>query len=573
MQDGTESPGRFAPLGESDCDRRLPLSMWLLLIVFTLTLYSFHLGSERTFTGHECYVAEAAREMVVTGDWLVPRIAGEPWLEKPPLPHWIVAAVGYCAGRVDEFTARLPSALAALIGILLITKLAVQWFGATRGLLTGFIQATSVYTATYARLAESDIYLWVLVVGCLFLFARGHVEPAAPPRWFNGPAVFFVLLGLTQMVKGPMFGAVLVLVPCIGFVALHRRWSAWRWFCSWRGLLLFVVISIAWPAAILLRYPEAWDLWKLHTFGRFGEQCLNPEAWWYYGTTIPWQVLPWTLLVPIALPGSWRRAWQGPTSPDRFLWLWFLLPLMVLSAAKAKHHHYLLYALPPCSFWAAGGLLQLRRLADRMADWKGRLWFGWGAVAVILAAGVLICRSATPEFGRDAAVLAGVLITSAAAVTAAWLRRRYQWVLAGIFGVCWLVYGYVHIELMRKTDRYRDETALFRRLNGSEYDGARLLIYGYEPARILLYCRLPVERYELFEQLRKRYDELPRAYLTTSLGHAALIEALAEVTCVDRASHGRWENSQGFTQLGIFRLRWRPPVQPAKPATPASYSP
>src|SRR5262249_35249726 len=155
---------------------------WTLLIGYTLTLFVFNLGGARTFTGHECYVAEAAREMLATGDWLVPRIAGHPWLEKPPLPHWIVATVGSMGG-VDEFTARLPSAAIALLGVVLITQLAVHWGGVTRGLLTGFIQATTVYTATYAHLAESDIYLWLLVLGCLILFARNQVEPSLPTRW------------------------------------------------------------------------------------------------------------------------------------------------------------------------------------------------------------------------------------------------------------------------------------------------------------------------------------------------------------------------------------------------------
>ena len=545
---------------------------WTLLIGYTLTLFVFNLGAARTFTGHECYVAEAAREMLATGDWLVPRIAGDPWLEKPPLPHWIVATVGWLTGGVNEFTARLPSAAIALLGVVLITQLAVHWGGVTRGLLTGFIQATTVYTATYAHLAESDIYLWLVVLGCLVLFARNQVEPSLPTRWYDGPTAFFVLLGLTQMVKGPLFGAAIALLPCLGFAALQRRWSAWKWFFSWPGLLLFVVISTAWPAAILLRYPEAWWLWKLHTFGRFGDQCLNPHPWWYYASTIPWQLLPWTPLILLALPGSWRRARSNAASPDCFLWLWFLLPLLLLSTVKAKHHHYLIYSLPACSFWAADGIMLLRGWADRLATSKSRLWLTCTTAVAISLAGIFVCHRVRPEFTVDAAVLAGILSAASVGATAAWSRRRYPWMLASVFAASWLVYAYVHGQIMPKTDRYADETAFLRRLNGPEHEGARLLIYGYEPARILLYCRLPAERFESFQRLRERYDELPKPYLATSLGHIPPLDTIAEISCVDHANHARWADQGAFTQLGVFRLHWRTPGQPAKSATPTSFS-
>jgi 4-amino-4-deoxy-L-arabinose transferase-like glycosyltransferase len=556
-----------------DPDHRLSCRSWLLLIVFALTLYTLRLGSARTFTGHECYVAEAAREMLATGDWLVPRIAGDPWLEKPPLPHWIVAAVGSLTGGVDEFTSRLPSAFAALLGVILITQLAVRWFGPSHGLLTGYIQATTVYTATYARLAESDIYLWLLVLGCLYLYASSQVGPPGTPRWYSGPTMFFVLLGLTQMVKGPMFGAVIALAPCLAFAVLQRRWSALNWFLSWRGLLLFIIISIAWPAAILLRYPEAWELWKLHTFGRFGEQCINPHPWWYYGTTIPWQILPWTGFVLVALPSLWRTARRDAASPDRFLWLWFLLPLLMLSGVKAKHHHYLIYSLPPCSLWAASGLLQVGRWAERLLMRRSALWVGCSALGIAVIGGVIYCHAAWPQYFQDAAVLAGILITAAAALTAAWSHQRNRLAMAGILAACWIVYGYVHLELMPRTDRYRDETALLERLNAPQYNGATLLVYGYEPARIRLYCRLPLEHYESFERLQARYDELSNAYVITSLGHAGWIERTVQVTCIDHASRGRWESMGAFTQLGVFRLNQHTPAHPANSTTPTSFSP
>jgi 4-amino-4-deoxy-L-arabinose transferase-like glycosyltransferase len=106
---------------------------------------------------------------------------------------------------------------------------------------------------------------------------------------------------------------------------------------------------------------------------------MNPKPIWYYFTTIPWQLLPWTIVMLPALPASIRIAWRQPRSLDRFMWIWFLAPLLVLSIVKAKHHQYLIHALTPCSYWAALGLLRWREVVARAAS-----KIGWRIAAVVV---------------------------------------------------------------------------------------------------------------------------------------------------------------------------------------------
>src|SRR5690348_133876 len=68
------------------------------------------LGTASRLTYHEAFVAQGAREIVASGCWWHPAVGGLPWLEKPPLPFWVVAALGWCAGDVTPTVARLPSA-------------------------------------------------------------------------------------------------------------------------------------------------------------------------------------------------------------------------------------------------------------------------------------------------------------------------------------------------------------------------------------------------------------------------------------------------------------------------------
>ena len=85
----------------------------ICLVVLSALALLPGLGSSGRLTYHEAFVAQGAREILDSGNWGYPTIGGLPWLEKPPLPWWLVAALGRCTGGVNETVARLPSALAA----------------------------------------------------------------------------------------------------------------------------------------------------------------------------------------------------------------------------------------------------------------------------------------------------------------------------------------------------------------------------------------------------------------------------------------------------------------------------
>jgi hypothetical protein len=283
-------------------------------------------------------------------------------------------------------------------------------------------------------------------------------------------------------------------------------------------------------------------------------------------------MLPWTPFMLAAMAASSRRALAtlrisdqlseterqaSQAQIDRFLWLWFLLPLIALCFVRAKHHHYLIHSLPPCSFWAAEGLLNLRGWAERLASRRRTVARSWAAGAVLVAVGVIYCRSEWPDNFSDALILGALLSLGGGAALAAIVRRRLGLALITVFAVGWVGYGYIHGTLMRKTDRYRDETAFLRRLNRPEHAGTHLLVYCYDPSRVLLYSRLPVELCVTYRQVRTRYDELPRAYLVTSMAQADQLRGMADVTCVDKMAARRWENLGEFAQLGAFRVQWR----------------
>jgi 4-amino-4-deoxy-L-arabinose transferase-like glycosyltransferase len=345
-------------------------------------------------TYHEAFVAQAAREMIASGDLLTPTIGGRPWLEKPPLAVWLVALTGLATGGVGESAARLPSAVAAALLVVGVVLLASRRFGASVGLLAGLVQVTTAWTVTRGRLAEADMLLACLVTWSLVAFDRLRTPAGAVDRrrrW-----AFFALLGLTSLAKGVGFGAVLVLAVVALVLAWDRDRGALAHLRPWRGWGLAGGIALAWPTLAALRHPSALRLWALHVTDRLASRPtqFTGEPWSEYLPALVVMVLPWA---PLALAGAWRSLPRalgrgGRGGGDRLLWAWAVGPLVLLSMATVKQAHYAIHALPPCSVWAAFGLTRLgARLQERRGWSPGRVrratWAAFGGLGLAYALG------------------------------------------------------------------------------------------------------------------------------------------------------------------------------------------
>jgi 4-amino-4-deoxy-L-arabinose transferase-like glycosyltransferase len=354
-------------------DGRRGLGWVRALAVLGLAALTLGVGLGRCgrLTYHEAFAAQAAREMIATGDWLVPTIGGRPWLEKPPLAFWLVALAGEAAGGVTEAAARVPSALAGGLLALGVAIFAARRFGAGVGLLSGLIQATTVWLVLRGRLAEADVPLACLVTWAFVAFDRlrgDEAEPSAAPWTWR--VVFFGLLGVSTLVKGIGFGAALVGASVLLALAWDRDRPAARHLAWGVGVVAAALLALAWPVLVARRYPQALGLWTLHVTDRLAakpEHFAGGSPWWGYLPALLLQTMPWT---PLALGGAARslgRACRrgGRFGGDRLLWAWAVAPVVLLSLATVKNGHYAIHALPPWSIWAALGLVRLGERLQR----------------------------------------------------------------------------------------------------------------------------------------------------------------------------------------------------------------
>src|SRR5579875_3360109 len=202
--------------------RRTALTL-LLLAAMTLPFF-YRLGAWPLFDPDEGRNAEVAREMAASGQWAVPRFDGQPYLDKPVLLFWAVAAVFRLRG-VGEASARLPSALAAVATTALTLASARLLLGPAQGLLAASIVATSPLVLAFARLVIFDMLLTALVTAALYCLLRARLG-GAPARWLPAAGA---AMGLATLTKGPVG----IAVPLLGWHGGRGRWTS-PWGGSWQ---------------------------------------------------------------------------------------------------------------------------------------------------------------------------------------------------------------------------------------------------------------------------------------------------------------------------------------------------
>src|SRR5690242_13811637 len=166
--------------------RSARIESWLLWIFLIFTLVWFAtLGGRRLLNPDEGRYAEIAREMVATGDWVTPRLDGLKYFEKPPLQYWLTAA-SFEAFEQDEWTARLPGAIAGFLTVAVIAATGAALAGAAAGLYAGLALAGSVWLFGISHLVTLDALLtfWLTLSLCAFLRAQhAHASPSQVRRW------------------------------------------------------------------------------------------------------------------------------------------------------------------------------------------------------------------------------------------------------------------------------------------------------------------------------------------------------------------------------------------------------
>lgn len=331
---------------------------WLLALM--LVPYALGLGSVGLFESEETRYAQMAKEMAESGDWLVPRLEGVPYLEKPPLTVWATVLV-FKAFGVSEFSARVVPLLCALLMLVFTYCIARRIAGERHALIACIVLAGSPLFFGMGRILTTDspFALALLVAMDALLAIREQ-------RSFVRQAQFGLGLAAALLTKGPL-GIALIGLGVAAIAWVDRSWRFLFEPLQPVSLLLTLGFSLPWFFWVQQRYPEFFDFFVLrHHFERFlGSESLDrdlhEEPLHYYLPIAMTMSLPWVIWV-----GAARR--RVATFPDprplRALWLWALAMFVFFSLSSGKRVAYL---LPLAAPWAvilalAWGEIARRRL-------------------------------------------------------------------------------------------------------------------------------------------------------------------------------------------------------------------
>ena len=187
--------------------------------------------------------AAIARDMAASGDWVTPRLNGEPWFEKPILYYW-VAATGYRLLGDGELAARLPSGLGGLVTALALAWLAARTYGPATAAIVLLLYPTTIAAIAFGRAATTDmLFAAALALTMAAAYPLMVTEPGTS-RW-RWQTAFGAALGLAVLAKGPA-GIILAGGSVALWVLATRRWTALLAVAHVWTIASFAIVALPW---------------------------------------------------------------------------------------------------------------------------------------------------------------------------------------------------------------------------------------------------------------------------------------------------------------------------------------
>jgi 4-amino-4-deoxy-L-arabinose transferase-like glycosyltransferase len=554
------------------------VAYWALAVVF-LAVYVGSMFTPGLLDDADSTHAEAAREMVATGDYVTLHVNGVRYLEKAPLPYWLVAC-SYKILGVNEFSTRLPMVLS----VMLLGLLAFCWgrraFGERTGIYAGLFVYTCAGVYLFTRILIPEVLLSLLIAAALYFFLTALEPQAEAWRWYAG----YAMMALGVLTKG-LIALVFPSGTAFFFLLVTGEWRRWREFRVLSGLALFLAIAAPWHILAGLRNPGTvahpgffWFYFVNEHYLRFlGKRYPRDynklPATLYWSLHLVW-LFPWSLYLPAAVKTA-AQEWRGRSggagqqrgmlrpsdfaSRTRLLcWIWAGV-VLIFFAISTNQEYYTFPAYLPLLLLLADGVAQ-----NEQTERERRVRAGWLTKSAALLAVIGIVASAMlvvglwqsrklpfePDIGRllsqqdtnaytlstshmldlsyasfaalrlPAALAAVVLLIAPLTSFILRLQRRHYsatWVLAAGLAVFLVA---AHIALGR-FGPYLSSKQLAQEIAARVRPEDRVMIYGDQAfgSSLLFYLRRPIDLVEgrtTSMWFGSTFADAPKIYLTNA---------------------------------------------------------
>ncbi|WP_457551457.1 phospholipid carrier-dependent glycosyltransferase [Desulfobacula sp.] len=368
----------------------------IVLISFIfLILYVLPLDLRPLAIPDEVRYAEIPREMVVSGDWIVPRLNGLLYFEKPVMGYWLNGLAIKMFGETS-FSVRITSAVSAGLSALMVFFLTTRFLNSRkRGILATsvFLTFFLVYGLGVFNVLDGMFSFFLTAcIGFFFLAWSSRDRPGSHKGYMIIAGIF---CGFAFLTKGFLAFAVPISV-IVPFLLWERDYKK-IFSMSWIPILVALIIALPWSALVNLKAPDYWHyfFWNEHVKRFFSDNAQHEASFFYFFIVLPGALLPWTFLAPASFAGLKQKGLQTPFL--RYAFCWFFFPFLLFSISSGKLMTYILPVFP------ALGILLSTGLVDYL-EAKKTFWFDMGVKGLMGLVGILVLALVILQSGMIASL-------------------------------------------------------------------------------------------------------------------------------------------------------------------------
>jgi 4-amino-4-deoxy-L-arabinose transferase-like glycosyltransferase len=528
----------------------------VLIAVFTVAWFAA-LGNRMLFDPDEGRYAEIPREMLESGDFMVPHLDYLQYLEKPPLQYWLTAASFKMLGQT-EFAARLCTGLAGYLTLVLLYVLGRRIGGASVGNRTVLLAMASPLFMLLGHQLTLDMLLCFVLTAALACFVLAQLErerPARCRRWMLG---CWIAMALAVLTKG-LIGIVIPAATLLGYAVWQRDWTAMRTLNLRWGAPLFALITVPWFVLMARAVPSFLGFFFIR---EHLQRFLTPiehrsEPWWFFFPVLMIGTLSWSAVAATALVRSLsKQEPRGRFSLVRLATVWCVFVFVLFSCSNAKLIPYVLPIVPVLALLAAG----LGEAAIRPQLLCGSASSATAGIALLGWINSTLPRSRIGAISHHAhATLTGIgvlLIVSSAVAAACVVRRRERlalpiacvsWALAS-FGI---LLGATQVQNLFSAKPMADALQSHTELSGPVFS-----VQLYDQS-LAFYLAKPVILVSYRDELTFGLDANPAMGIDTVERFSERWRSLEQGTAVMRPQMRDALAAQGLPMREITRLRGR----------------
>jgi 4-amino-4-deoxy-L-arabinose transferase-like glycosyltransferase len=453
-----------------------------VILGLAFILFVYGLGNISLWDPDEPRQAIEAREMMARGDYVHPYLNGQPYLEKPPLYPWLIILTTKLTGSLNEFSSRLPSALAATCLLLIAYFLGRRLDHEVSGFLSALILATNYQFLGNARESVMDMTFALFMGLPVFL---GYLCMERDKKWLLSLAI--LPSALAVLAKGP--AGLVIPVGVLFFYALSTRKLRKSFLPLVAGAVVSLGLSAIW--FVMAGQANSSEFLLHQNITRYVTGFDHIESWLYYFHKLFFNFLPWSIPLPFAIFFAIRRR----------LWLpliWLAFTFLFFEVSKSKRAIYLLSCYPACAV-LVGIFLKEKWYVLVDNRWTRTILVLFGIILLAVPAAILPAQRYVPVVAQAlggnwffSVTIVVVLAAAGLAFVIAIFRQRPEQGFLGLF--IYLVFlGFLyHSVYMPVMDRNQRAIRLIIDEMGGKEKTADLYMYDFNSPAFIFYAGKPV---------------------------------------------------------------------------------